>query len=184
MMQRISKFFEKQIEQMISVNKDECIHMISIWVVTDITYGNRYKLTHEFDPVDDTAGRLQRENEQLSVEEFRNFGEFLSIYSGKSVISNLPGRSLFHHAYEDKYLKRLIEHCMEIFDKEYLTEEQRVVKDKLHGSFYLEDDELEIAEALEEIEVYLKSAISYLLDGLKERDIKWFYTKGMFDNKK
>lgn len=147
-MQRVPNLFEKRIEHMIKTYEDECINMICTWVVTDINYGKRYRLTHEFNPIGDTAGRLQREKENLAVEEFSNLGEFLSIYSGKSVVSNLPGQSLFHHTYEDKYMERLIEHFTGIFEEEYLTDEQRVVKEKLHSSFYLEGDELEVAEAL------------------------------------
>lgn len=182
-MQRISHFFEKRIEHMLVDNEEECMNMISTWVVTDITYGKRYILTHKFDPPGDTAGRLQVEKGDLKLEEFTCFGDFLSIYSGKSVRSHLAGRSLFHHTYEDKYIERLNQHFMDIFESEYLTEEQRSVRDKLYSSFYLEEDELEIAEELEEFEVYLKSSVSNLLDRLKVRDMKWFYTKGIFDNK-
>lgn len=181
--QRVPNLFEKRIEHMIKTYEDECMNMICACVVTDINYGKKYRLTHEFNPEGDTAGRLQREKENLSVEEFSNFGEFLSIYSGKSVVSNLPGRSLFHHTYEDKYMERLIEHFMGIFDKECLMDEQRVVKEKLHSSFYLEEDELEIAEGIEEVGVYMKSSVSSLLEKLKKRDLKWLYMKGMFCEK-
>lgn len=184
MMQRISYFFEKRIENMLMKYRSEMIKMISAWIVTDISYGKKYKLTHEFDPVGDRAGRLQVSQDNLLLEEFECFGEFLTIYSGKSIVSHLPGRRLFHLTYEDKYIERLNKHFMEIFDKEYITEEQMLVKEKLNSSFFLEDEELAIAEELAEIEVYLKSSVSHLLDELKDKDLKWFYTKGVFGNEK
>lgn len=178
-MSRVSYFFEKKIEKMLSKYKEEYIAMISDWIVVDITFGKRYKLTHEFDSREDMSGRLQVEKTNLSVDEFSCLGEFLAIYSGKSVVSHLPGRMLFHHTYEEQYIDRLNSHFVDMFERDYLTEEQQTIKGKLNSSFYLEEDELEIAEELAEIEVYLKSYISYVLEELKKENLKWFYTKGL-----
>lgn len=181
-MERVSTFFEKRIEKMLSQYKSEYMNMISDWIVVDITFGKRYTLTHEFDSPEDISGRLQVEKASLAVDEFKCLSEFLSMYSGKSVVSHLPGRMLFHHTYEEQYIDRLNSHFVDIFERDYLTEEQQMIKDKLNSSFYLEEDELEIAEELAEIEVYMNSYISYMLEELKGKSVQWFYTKGLHDN--
>lgn len=100
----LENILKEKLEDQCENNIDSYIKEVAEWFSYIILKYKKYEIDHSFDPPWDNSGRVICSGEQINLDDYDTFEDFLeNEYSGTSSPSYMSGHGMFHEAYREDF---------------------------------------------------------------------------------